>query len=75
MGITRTQKLWNKIDQLHELLKRNPHVPLDETRKLAEEMEQLTIQIRFAELRRRLRQHKKATSIEGVSKAKQPKTT
>lgn len=75
MGITRTQKLWSKIDQLHELLGRNPRVPLDEARKLAEEMERLAMDMRRAELRRKLSQHKKATSVEGVSKAKQPKTT
>ena len=58
MGITRTQKLWNKIDQLHELLKRNPHVPLDEARKLAEELERLAMDMRRAELRRKLRVRK-----------------
>jgi hypothetical protein len=63
------------IDELNVLLGGNPHVNVERARKVAEEIEELAMRMRLAELRRRLRQHKKATSVEGVSKAKQPKTT
>lgn len=75
MTKTRIEKLWDKLDELKALLGGNPHVNVERARKVAEEIEELAMRMRLAELRRRLRQHRKATSIEGFSKAKQPKRT
>jgi len=55
---TRIERIWSKIDELQAALHGNPHADVEKARKLAEEMEQLVIDFRRAELKRRLRVRK-----------------
>jgi len=55
MGTTRIQRLWTRISELEVLLMGNPHVDVEKSRKITKEMEQLVVDMRRAELQRKLR--------------------
>jgi len=51
---TRIQRLWDKLDELKAVLESNPHMDVNEARKLAQDIEDLAMRIRRSELRRKL---------------------
>ena len=55
MTKTRIEKLWDKLDELKALLGGNPHPDLEGARKVAQEIEDLAMAMRRAELKRKLR--------------------
>jgi predicted nucleic acid-binding Zn-ribbon protein len=55
MAKTRIERLWDKLDTLKAALSGNPHCDLNKARKVVAEIEALEIQMRRAELKRKLR--------------------
>jgi hypothetical protein len=52
---TRIERIWSKIDELQAALHGNPHTHIEKARKVAQELEDLAMIMRHAELRRKLR--------------------